>query len=166
MVSTLADAYAYAPSFMVAHTARFPKPPKSDFNAHRPLRADENLDLVRRERRKVTKSLTAQYHRVMYLLGDTSGNRQLIDRTSEVWKYPGWAHRTPDNTRRDAACNRIHCMIASDVPFEKPECRPNERGRPSQPCIIVTIWSNSTGPTAYEKLCLSPLAVGMSGTAH
>ena len=81
---------------MVAHTARFPKPQKSDFNAHRLLRADENLDLVRRERRnlvrrerrKVTKSLAVQYDRVLYLLDDTSENRQLIDRTIEVWKYP------------------------------------------------------------------------------
>ncbi|KWE19441.1 integrase [Burkholderia cepacia] len=89
-ISTVADANAYAPAFMAAYNARFAKPPKSDFNAHRPLRADENLDLVLtwREPRKVTKSLTVQYDRVMYLLDDTPENRQLIDRTIEVWEYP------------------------------------------------------------------------------
>jgi len=75
---------------MAAYNARFAKPPKSDFDAHRPLRADENLDLVLtwREPRKVTKSLTVQYDRVMYLLDDTPANRKLIDRQIEVWEYP------------------------------------------------------------------------------
>jgi hypothetical protein len=45
-ISTVAQANAYAPSFMAAYNVRFAKPPKSDFNAHRPLRADENLDLL------------------------------------------------------------------------------------------------------------------------
>ncbi|MGP8446435.1 ISNCY family transposase [Burkholderia vietnamiensis] len=89
-INTVAAANAYAPSFMAAYNARFAKPPKSDFNAHRPQRADENLDLVLtwREPRKVTKSLTVQYDRVMYLLDDTPENRKLIDRTIEVWEYP------------------------------------------------------------------------------
>jgi hypothetical protein len=45
--------------------------------AHRPLRGDENLDLLMawRETRRVTKSLTIQYDRVMYLLDDTPENR-------------------------------------------------------------------------------------------
>ncbi len=69
-ISTLAEANTWAPSFMAAYNARFARPPKSDFNAHRPLRDDENLDLVLtwREPRKVKKSLTVQYDRVMYLL--------------------------------------------------------------------------------------------------
>ncbi|KVQ61137.1 hypothetical protein WT22_16995 [Burkholderia territorii] len=61
-------ALGYAPSFMAAYNTRFAKPPKSDFNAHRPLRPDESLDVVLtwREPRKVTKSMTVQYDRVMY----------------------------------------------------------------------------------------------------
>ena len=89
-ISTVAEANAYAPAFAAAYNARFAKPPKSDFDAHRPLRADESLDLVLtwREPRKVTKSLTVQYDRVMYLLDDTSKNRKLIDRYIEAWEYP------------------------------------------------------------------------------
>jgi hypothetical protein len=89
-ISTVTEANAYAPSFMAAYNARFAKPLKSDFDAHRLLRVDENLDTVLtwREPRKVTKSLTVQYDRVMYLLEDTPENRKLIDRYIEVWEYP------------------------------------------------------------------------------
>ncbi len=45
-INTLAEANARAPSFMAAYNARFTKPPKSDFDAHRPLRAGENLELL------------------------------------------------------------------------------------------------------------------------
>ena len=89
-ISTVEDANAYAPSFMAAYNARFAKLPKSAFDAHRPLRTDENLDLLMtwRETRRVTKSLTVQYDRVMYLLDDTLENRKLIHRYIDVWEYP------------------------------------------------------------------------------
>ncbi|PXW25753.1 hypothetical protein SAMN05192542_113136 [Paraburkholderia caballeronis] len=75
---------------MTGYNARFDKPPKSDFDAHRPLRADGNLDqpITWRGTRRVTKSLTVQYDRVMYLLDDTSENRKLIHRYIDVWEYP------------------------------------------------------------------------------
>ena len=89
-ISTVADANAYAPAFMAAYNARFAKPPKSTFDAHRPLRDDEHLDLLFtwREPRKVTKALTVQYDRVIYLLDDTPENRKRIHRYLEVWEYP------------------------------------------------------------------------------
>jgi len=40
-ISTLAAANAYAPAFMAPYNARFAKPPRSTFDAHRPLRDDE-----------------------------------------------------------------------------------------------------------------------------
>lgn len=89
-IRTVSEANAYAPAFMVAYNARFAKPPRSTFDAHRPLRADEDLDalLTWRETRRVTKALTVQYDRVMYLLDDTAQNRKLIHRYIEVWEYP------------------------------------------------------------------------------
>lgn len=89
-IDTVEAANAYAPSFIAAYNARFAKPPKSAFDAHRPLRADEDLDLLFtwRELRKVTKSLTVQYDRVIYLLEDTLANRKLVHRYVEVWEYP------------------------------------------------------------------------------
>ncbi|QRR07004.1 ISNCY family transposase [Burkholderia sp. MS455] len=89
-ISTVAEANAYAPSFMAAYNARFAKPPRSDFNAHRPLRDDEDLDtlLTWRETRRVSKSLTVLHDRVLYLLDDTPVNRKLIHRYIDVWEYP------------------------------------------------------------------------------
>jgi transposase len=89
-ISTVVEANVWAPSFIAAYNARFAKPPKSGFDAHRPLRTDESLDLLLtwRETRRVTKSLTVQYDRVMYLLDDTPENRKLIHRYIDVWEYP------------------------------------------------------------------------------
>ncbi|MGF6653164.1 transposase [Paraburkholderia youngii] len=89
-ISTVEAANAWAPSFIASYNARFAKPPKSTFDAHRPLRADEDLDAVMtwREPRRVTKSLTVQYDRVIYLLEGTAANRKLVHRYIEVWEYP------------------------------------------------------------------------------
>ncbi len=89
-ISTWEAANAYAPCFMADYNSRFAKPPRSTFDAHRPLRDDESLAraLTWREARRVTKALTVQYDRVMYLLEDTEANRALIHRDIEVWEYP------------------------------------------------------------------------------
>nr|WP_284504603.1 ISNCY family transposase [Caballeronia sp. ATUFL_M1_KS5A] len=89
-ISTVAEANAYAPRFMADYNARFAKPARRAFDAHRPLRDDEKLDevLTWREQRRVTKTLTVQYDRVLYLLDDTDENRALIHRYIEVWEYP------------------------------------------------------------------------------
>ncbi|KVC53588.1 ISNCY family transposase [Burkholderia stagnalis] len=89
-INTVEDANAYAPSFIATYNARFAKPPLSDFDAHRPLRDDEDLDqlLTWRETRRVSKSLTVLYDRVLYLLDDTATNRKLIHHYIDVWEYP------------------------------------------------------------------------------
>jgi len=75
---------------MAAYNARFAKPPRSTFDAHRPLRDDEDLDaiLTWRVTRKVSDSLTLQNDRVIYLLDNTKANRRWIGRYLEVWEYP------------------------------------------------------------------------------
>jgi hypothetical protein len=89
-ISSKEAANAYAPSFMADYNARFGKPPRSAFDAHRPLRADEHLDwiLTWRVPRKVSKVLTVQYDRVIYLLEDTPANRSLIYTYIEVVEHP------------------------------------------------------------------------------
>src|SRR5471032_1334545 len=66
-ISTREAANAYAPSFIAEFNRRFGKPPKSDYDAHRPMRANEDLRqiLAYRVPRKVTNALTVQYDRVM-----------------------------------------------------------------------------------------------------
>jgi len=58
--------------------------------AHRPVRDDEDLDLIFTWRvpRKVSLSLTLQHDRVRYLLPDLPGSRKLIHRYIDVFEYP------------------------------------------------------------------------------
>ncbi|MCY1300897.1 hypothetical protein D9M69_467130 [compost metagenome] len=89
-ISAMAAANAFAPHFMADFNARFAKVPKRDFDAHRPLRGDEDLARIFcwREWRKVSASLTLQYDKVMYLLEDRPEHRRPIHRYLEVAEYP------------------------------------------------------------------------------
>jgi len=89
-IDTREAANAYAPRFIADFNGRFGKAPKSAYNAHRPLRDDEDLDLILtcRVSRCVSASLTVQYDRVMYLLDDTPLNRSLIHHNLDVVEYP------------------------------------------------------------------------------
>ncbi|MEA3128172.1 MAG: hypothetical protein QOD67_5191 [Caballeronia sp.] len=89
-INTKEAANAYAPHFIADFNERFGKAPRSAYNAHRPLRADENLDLILtcRVSRCVSATLTVQYDRVMYLLDDTPLNRGLIHHYLDVVEYP------------------------------------------------------------------------------
>jgi len=89
-ISTMAAANAYAPAFIADYNQRFAKPARNDFNAHRPVRHDEALDLIFavREPRRVSHSLTVQYDKVLYLLADTPESRQSIGKYIEVYEYP------------------------------------------------------------------------------
>jgi hypothetical protein len=89
-ISTLSAANAYAPAFMADFNQRFAKPPRSDVDVHRPVRQDEDLDLIFtvRELRKVSHVLTLQYDKAIYLLVDTPFNRTLIGKYIDVFDYP------------------------------------------------------------------------------
>ena len=89
-ICSMAAANAFAPLFMADFNARFAKVPRRDFDAHRPLRGDEDLARIFcwREWRKVSASLTLQYDKVMYLLEDRPEHRRLIHRYLEVAEYP------------------------------------------------------------------------------
>ncbi len=89
-IDTREAANAYAPHFIADFNGRFGKVPKSTFNAHRPLREDEDLDLILSSRvpRRVSNSLTVQYDRVIYMLADTAENRSLIHKYLDVFEYP------------------------------------------------------------------------------
>ena len=89
-INTREAANAYVPHFMADFNARFAKPPRSEFDAHRRVRDDEDLDLLFtwRVQRKVSLSLTLQHDRVIYLLEDTPASRLLIHRYIDVFEYP------------------------------------------------------------------------------
>jgi hypothetical protein len=89
-ISTMAAANAWAPCFIADYNRRFAKPPRNDFDVHRPLRDDEDLDRIFtwREARKVSHVLTLQYDKTIYLLADTPQTRRLIHKYLEVYEYP------------------------------------------------------------------------------
>jgi len=89
-ISSMAAANAYASAFIADFNARFAKVPRSDFDAHRALRGDEDLARIFswREWRKVSQSLTLQYAKVLYLLEDLPEHHRLIHRYIEVAEYP------------------------------------------------------------------------------
>lgn len=89
-ISTMAAANTYVPAFITDYNRRFAKPPRNDFNVHRPLRDDEELNLIftHREQRKVSNSLTLQYDKVLYMLTDTDITHKLIGRYIHVYEYP------------------------------------------------------------------------------
>jgi hypothetical protein len=80
----------FAPVFMADYNRRFAKPARNDFDAHRKLRNDEDLDFIFtwREPRKVSHVLTLQYAKTIYLLADTPAMRRLIGKYIEVVEYP------------------------------------------------------------------------------
>ena len=89
-IDTREAAKAYAPHFIADFNGRFGKEPRSAYNAHRPLRDDEDLDLIPtcRVSRCVSASLIVQYDRVIYLLDDPPANRSLIHHYLDVYEYP------------------------------------------------------------------------------
>jgi transposase len=89
-ISTKEAANAWAPAFVIDYNRRFAKPPRNDFDAHRPLREDEDLERIFtwREQRKVSHVLTLQYDKVIYLLEDSKAARRLMGKYIEVYEYP------------------------------------------------------------------------------
>ncbi len=89
-ISMIEAANAFMPEFIADYNARFAKEPRNAHNAHRPLRSDENLDLIFtwREPRCVSKSLTIQYDKMLYLFADTPENRKLAGHYIDVYHYP------------------------------------------------------------------------------
>jgi hypothetical protein len=89
-ISSIAAANALMPSFIEAYNRKFAKVPRNPHDAHRPLRPEEDLDLIFawRELRKVSQNLLLHYERKLYVLVDTADNRRLIGKYVEVFQYP------------------------------------------------------------------------------
>lgn len=89
-ISTPEAANAFVEEFMADYNRRFAKPPRHDFDVHRPLENTENLEAIFtwREQRKVSKNLTLQYDKNLYLLEDNEVNRRFHGKYIDVWQYP------------------------------------------------------------------------------
>ncbi|MBM7189923.1 ISNCY family transposase [Citrobacter freundii] len=89
-ISSMEAANAFAEEFMNDYNRRFAKAPRQEFDVHRELDVDDDLDMVFnwREARKVSKSLTVQYDKVLYLIEDSEFSRRAIGKYIDVWHYP------------------------------------------------------------------------------
>jgi hypothetical protein len=76
---------------VAACNARFAQPPpRCTYDAHRPLRDNEDLDTILTSRflRKVSDALMLLNDRVIWLLDNTLATRRPISRYIDVWEYP------------------------------------------------------------------------------
>lgn len=89
-ISTISEANAFLPIYMGTHNARFAKAPFDERDVHRPLALHENLrtEMVWREWRSVTSSLTLHYNKAMFILEPTEISRPLAVKRVEVCEYP------------------------------------------------------------------------------
>jgi len=69
-ISDIEAANAFSPEFIVDYNRRFARTPRSEHDAHRPLQPSDDLARVLswQEARLVSKSLTLNYKRVLYVL--------------------------------------------------------------------------------------------------
>lgn len=89
-ISTIDAANAFMPTYVADYNAMFAKVAREAYDAHRPIRADEDLNLIFtwREQRKVTSNLTLHYERKLYLLPDTPQNRRYATKYLDVYQFP------------------------------------------------------------------------------
>jgi transposase len=89
-ISTPEAANAFAEPFIAEYNARFARVPRRTEDAHRPLRPEENLESIFtwREPRSVSRNLTVQYDKRLYLLTDSALARRFMGKYIEVWEYP------------------------------------------------------------------------------
>ena len=76
------DVHCWTAAFMADFNQWFGRPARNDHDAHRPLRPDDDLREIftSQDTRKVTRSLTLHYKRVMYRL----------DKTAEAPRVSSW----------------------------------------------------------------------------
>ncbi len=76
-ISDVDSANDFAPEFIEDYNRRFARSPRSEHDAHRPLQPSEDLARIFscQETRLVSKSLTLNYKRVLYVLDPTDAAR-------------------------------------------------------------------------------------------
>lgn len=81
-----AAAEPFLPVFMADYNARFARPPHVAYDAHRPLRPEDDLTEIftLQETRRITRQLTVHYKRDLYVLEDSVATRRLRGATAVV----------------------------------------------------------------------------------
>jgi hypothetical protein len=85
-ISDVTAANAFAPAFIADYNRRFARAPRSAHDAHRPLQPTDDLARIFscHETRRVSKQLTLNYNRVLYVLDPTDAARAARGRTVQI----------------------------------------------------------------------------------
>jgi transposase len=88
--ASLAAGNARLPGFIAAYNARFAKPPVNAKDLHRPLRVGEDLDdaFAWKEERTLSRALTLQYDKVLFILEPSEPAKAAIGKRVTVVDYP------------------------------------------------------------------------------
>jgi hypothetical protein len=90
-INTIEEANAWLPYFIEDFNCRFAKPANYPKDLHRPVReSQDELDdiFAWQTTRKLSKSLTFQYDKVLYLIEDTQKNSRLVNEVVKILDYP------------------------------------------------------------------------------
>jgi hypothetical protein len=87
---TLAQGNALLPAFIADYNARFAKPPANRKDLHRPMRAGDDLDdaFAWKEERTLSRALTLQYDKVLFVLEPGDQAKAAIGKRVTVVDYP------------------------------------------------------------------------------
>lgn len=90
-IDNIEEANVWLPYFIADFNQRFAKPANYPKDMHRPVReSKEELDDIFswQDTRKLSKSLTFQYDKVVYLLENTEENSLLVNEVVKIFDYP------------------------------------------------------------------------------
>jgi len=88
--ATLAEGNALLPVFIADYNTRFAKAPANGKDLHRPLHAGDDLDdaFAWKEERTLSRALTLQYDKVLFILEPTEHAKAAIGKRVTVVDYP------------------------------------------------------------------------------
>src|SRR5215207_3728846 len=89
-IGTIEAANAFLPAFMADYNRRFAKPAANGKDLHRPLRAGDDLEdaFAWKEERTLSRALTLQYDKVVFVLAPTDQAKAAIGKRVSVLDYP------------------------------------------------------------------------------
>jgi hypothetical protein len=90
-ISDMDAANVFAPVFVEDFNRRFARAPRVEKDLHRSLRPSDDLDsaFTWQAQRKVSKNLTLQYNRILFILQETEATADLAGRMVTVMEFPG-----------------------------------------------------------------------------
>src|SRR3984893_3864027 len=88
--ASLAQGNALLPAFIADYNARFAKPPANSKDLHRPMRPGDDLDdaFAWKEERTLSRALTLQYDKVLFILEPGDQAKAAIGKRVTVVDYP------------------------------------------------------------------------------